>query len=79
MLLFRQKIIFIPALFLQILQRYYKPVILSTLGMHGHARQKHQLEENIMIVSADVYLETKNQLDPSISTKRYYTLKNPTI
>ena len=40
MFIFTQKIIFIPPLFLEMLQRYDKFVILGTLGKHGHAHQK---------------------------------------
>ena len=63
LLIFMQKIIFIPALFLEILQRYYKLIILGTLGMFGHTHQKqwHQQVENFY-----VYLQTKSQLDPSM-------------
>ena len=48
LLIFMQKIIFIPVLFLEILQRYYKLIILVTLGQLGHAHQKqwHQPVEN---------------------------------
>ena len=58
-----QKIIFIPALFLEILQRYYKLIILGTLGKLGptHQKQWHQPVENVY-----VYLQTKGQLDPPI-------------
>ena len=63
LLIFKQKIIFIPALFLEILQRYYKLIILGTLGTFGHTHQKqwHKPVENFY-----VYLQTKSQLDPSI-------------
>ena len=48
LLIFMQKIIFIPVLFLEILQRYDKLIILVTLGQLGHAHQKqwHQPVEN---------------------------------
>ena len=57
------KIIFIITFFHEILQRYCKFVILGTLSTPSHAHQKqwHQLVGN-----SDVYLQTKNQLDPSI-------------
>ena len=58
-----QKIIFIPALSLEILQRDYRLIILGTLGKLGDAHQKlwHQPVENSYI-----YLQTKNQLDSSM-------------
>ena len=56
LLIFMQKIIFIPALFLEVLQRYYKLIILGTLGKFGHTHQKKFY----------VYLQTKSQLDPSM-------------
>ena len=40
MFIFMQKIIFISPLFLEMLQRYSKHVILGTLGMNGHVHQK---------------------------------------
>ena len=51
LLIFKQKIIFIPALFLEILQRYYKLIILGTLGKLGHVHQKqwHQTVENFYV------------------------------
>ena len=39
MFIFMRKIIFMPHLFLQILQKYCKLVVLGTLGMPGHAYQ----------------------------------------
>ena len=57
--IFMQKNIFIPHLFLDILQRYWKLLI---LGAWSHpAKAIHQLEGN-----SDIYLHTKNFLDPSI-------------
>ena len=58
-----QKIIFIPTVFLEILQRYYKIVILDISGMLGctHQKQQHQIVGN-----SAVYLQTINQLGPSI-------------
>ena len=47
---------FILQIFLELLQRYCKLVILDTLGMPGYAH----LVENLC-----VYLYTKNQLHPS--------------
>ena len=38
--IFMQKIMFIPTLFLEILQRDYKLIILGILGKPGHAHQK---------------------------------------
>ena len=63
LLIFMQKIILIPALFLEILQRYYELIILGTLGKldHTHQKQWHKLVGNFY-----VYLQTKNQLDPSM-------------
>ena len=63
LLIFMQKIIFIPALFLEILQRYYKLIILGTFGKLGHTNQNqwYQPVENVY-----VYLQTKSQLDPSM-------------
>ena len=59
LLIFMRKI---RALFLEILQRYYKLIILGTLGKLGHTHQKqwHQLVGN-----SYNYLQTENQLDPS--------------
>ena len=78
LLVFMQKIIFIPALFLEILQRYYKLIILSTLEKLGHAHQKqwHQPVEN-----SYVYLQTKNQLDPSMifTDITFYRVLQPVI
>ena len=65
-----QKIRLVPPLFLEILQKCYKLVILGTLGTTGHANQ--------MIGNSDVFLQTKNTLDTSIF-ERYYTFKNPAI
>ena len=51
MFIFMQKTIFTPHLFLEILQKYCKLVILGTL--------------NQPVENSDVYLETKAQLEPS--------------
>ena len=56
-------LIVIPALFLEILQRYSKPIILGTLGKFGYAHQK-QCDQSVE--NSYVYLQTKNQLDPSM-------------
>ena len=56
MLIFMQKIMFIPPLFLEILQKYYKLVILDTLVMPGHTHQKQQHQ---LVGNSDV-LQTKN-------------------
>ena len=40
MLIFMEKIIFIPHLFFEILQRYCKIVIFGTLGMSCHSQHK---------------------------------------
>ena len=63
LLIFMQKPISTPALFPEILQRYYKLIVLGTLGKLGHTRQIqwHQLVGNCY-----VYLQTKNQLGPSM-------------
>ena len=55
----RQKTNFILHVFLDILQRCYKLVVLGTLGMPGHAHPNwyYQLVENFR-----VYLQAKNQL-----------------
>ena len=60
--IFREKINFILQLFLEILKRHCKFVILDTLGMTGYTCPKwyRQLEENIY-----VYQQAKNQLHPS--------------
>ena len=63
LLIFMQKIILIPALFLEILQRYYKLIILGTLGKLDHT---HQKQWNQLVGNSYVYLETKIQLDPSM-------------
>ena len=55
--IFMQKVIFIPSLFLEILQRYCKLVVLGTLRTSVYVHQKQG--------NSDVYLQTKNQLDPS--------------
>ena len=56
-------IVIIPALFLEILQRYCKLIILGTLGKFGYAHQK-QCDQSLE--NSYVYLETKNQPDPSM-------------
>ena len=58
MFIFMQKIKFTPHLFLEILLRYCKLVILGTLGMahHPHQNQWYQLEGNF-----NIYLHAKNQ------------------
>ena len=40
MFIFMQKINFIPSFFLEILQRYHKPDILGTLGIHDYDQYK---------------------------------------
>ena len=57
-----QKIIFIPHLFLEILQGYCRLVILGTLSAPGHTHQKQQHE---LIGNSDIYLHKKYQLDSS--------------
>ena len=57
----RQKIKFILHVFLDILQRYCKLIVLGTLGMPGNRNPKQycQLQENFR-----VYLQAKNPFDP---------------
>ena len=59
MLICRQKNQLHPSLFLELLQRYCKPVILGNLSMSGlaHSKQYYQLVENFC-----VYLQAKKQL-----------------
>ena len=60
MLVCMQKINFIILLFLKILQRNSKLVILGNLGMPGHApKMMDQFEEKF-----DVHLQAKNQFHP---------------
>ena len=61
MSIWRQNINFIIHMFLEILQRSCKLVVLGTLCMSGYTPQKwyYQLVENFR-----VYLQTKNQLHP---------------
>ena len=56
-------IVIIPALFLEILQRYCKVIILGTLSKFGYAHQK-QCDQSVE--NSYVYLQTKNQPDPSM-------------
>ena len=56
-------IVIIPALFLEILQRYCKLIILGTLDKFGYAHQK-QCDQSVE--NSYVYLQTKNQPDPSM-------------
>ena len=53
------KIIFIPPLFPETLQRYCKLVILRILGTSGHAYQKQQHQ---LVGYSDAYLQTKKQI-----------------
>ena len=64
-----QKITFIPHLFFEMLQRYCRLVIFGTLGMPGHADQEQQHRP---VGNNDFYLQTKNQLDPSIFLEVLY-------
>ena len=57
---------FIPNLFLEILQRYCKLVILSSLDLPGHTHQK-RLQQ--LVGNSDCYLQIKNQFDPSIVSR----------
>ena len=66
MFVFMQKIKFIPYLFLEILQRYCKLVILATLGVTGNTHQKRY---QLLIENSGVYLQTKNQLDPYLFSR----------
>ena len=63
LLIFIQKIKFITHLFVTILLRYCKLIILGNLTMLGdiHQKQWYQIVRNF-----DVYLHAKNQLDPSL-------------
>ena len=54
-----KKIIFIPSLFLEILQRYYRLVILGTLCMLGHTHQKWKQQ---LLGNSDVYSKPKINL-----------------
>ena len=65
--IFTQKVIFITHLFLKILQRYCKLVILGPLGTLGHAHKTHQYQ---LVGSSNAYLQAKNQFDPSIFLKK---------
>ena len=58
--IFMLKIVFIPHLFFEIIQRYCK-LIFGTLDMPSHVYHKrwYHLEGN-----SDVYSQTKNQLNP---------------
>ena len=76
-----QKITFVPHLFLEILQRHYKLAILGTLctPVHTHQKQYHEL-----VGISDIYLQAKNQLNPSKKNfffflHKYDTFKNPGI
>ena len=57
----RQKIKFILHVFLEILQRYCKLIVLGTLGIHGYTNPKsyYQLAENF-----GVHLQAKNLVHP---------------
>ena len=70
-----QKIAFVPHLFLEILQRYYKLAILGTLctPVHTHQKQYHEL-----VGISDVYLQAKNQLNPS-KKKFFFFYTNMTL
>ena len=57
MFVFWQKIKFIPPLYLETLLRYYKFVILGSLGRPGHAHQKQYYQ---IVEKFDVYLLAKN-------------------
>ena len=69
----RQKFNFILHVFLEILQRYCKLVILGTFGMSGYAHPKwyYQLVENF-----DFFLHAENELHHFFSILRNYILKN---
>ena len=58
--IFMWKIIFISHLFLEILQRYYKLVILGTLSNLATPTNSNN---TILYENLDVYLKTKNELD----------------
>ena len=71
-LICRQKTKFILHIFLEILQRYCKLIVLGTLGMPGYANEKwyYQLVENFR-----VYLQAKNQLHSHAFLEILHTLK----
>ena len=52
-----QKLIFIPQLFFEILQRYCKLVICGILGMADHAHHKRQYG---FVGNSDVYAQKKS-------------------
>ena len=60
---FMQKIKFTPQLFLEILLRYYKLVILGNLGMPSHT---HQTQQYHLEGKADVYLHAECKFDPTL-------------
>ena len=60
------KTMFILHLFLEILQKYYKIVILGTLGMSGHIHQKRWRQ---LVGNSDAYLQINNQIDLSIFSR----------
>ena len=70
--IFMQKIIFIPNLFLELLQTYYKLVILGTLSMRDHAYQKQSLgfftDINYTLKNPKIWL-TKNILGNNSRTR----------
>ena len=67
-----KKIIFIPNLFLELLQTYYKLVILGTLSMRHHAYQKQSLgfftDINYTLKNPKIWL-TKNILGNNSRTR----------
>ena len=71
MFIFMQKIIFIPQLIFEMLQKYCKLVILGTLGTPGHA---HQSNSTNLYQTLILIYKQKITVNPHVFN-RY--LKNP--